>query len=276
MAELRLFIHIGLHKTGTTFMQRSVFPHWEGVDYLGKPHGASYLEKWLHRDSGNALLSNEQFSSAPVGAFLAEGGARWGEHRATRLDRLAAVFPQAAILMGVRPHADWVLSLYSQYLQFGGKCEVERFWAPFGRASPLSGEDLLIVPVIEQIARTWASQFVFSLEEIDESRRDLLFTDLATFFEVESRPKIQDDTPLNTRMTAEVAAALRARNRGSAESRARPFHTVAAMWRRATGTAAGSELKLPAKLRAEIDAFYADDWRSATELSAGLRRRAAA
>lgn len=263
MSDSELFLHIGLHKTGTTFLQRTVFPHWPGIDYLGKPYAANHLEKWVCRSSSKVLMSNEQFSSAPVGPLLIDRPASWAAHRMRCLERVHALFPEAAILLSVRPQADLVLSLYCQCLCFGGDFEMDSFWSPEPGRQPLSGADLLFAPIIERIGTLWKRFFVFSLEEFSPVRRPALFADLAAFFGVETLPTVGNDKPLNARVTREIADELRSfvRQAPATMPRSEVRARCEALARKAKDAHTGqSDLCLPVSLRDEIERYYTDDW----------------
>lgn len=43
MAQRPFYLHIGLPKTATTYLQRQIFPRITGIHYLGKPKDVSFL-----------------------------------------------------------------------------------------------------------------------------------------------------------------------------------------------------------------------------------------
>jgi hypothetical protein len=278
-APPELFLHIGLHKTGSTFLQQAVFPHWPDIDYLGKPYAANHLEGWIHRGTNKALISNEQFSSAPVGAFLVEGPERWNAHRVRCLKRLSILFPEAAIIVGVRSQPGFVLSLYSQYISFGGTLDVEEFWKADGGAAPLAGEDLLLSPAIDLIGSIWPKTFVFSLDELSGARRDLLFADLARFFGVNTRPQVSADHPINESVPQELAEKLLSQSRCAPASM--PKDALGALLRKIKEDAktagwfspwkGGTPMRLPPRMREDIETYYAEDWGRLLKLTAQTR-----
>jgi hypothetical protein len=190
------------------------------------------------------------------------------------LDRLHALFPGAGILLGVRSQAGFVLSLYSQYLRFGGTCDIDAFWTAQRSDAPLYGDDLLFMPIIERIAAEWPRLFLFALEEIAPARRSALFADMARFFGVSTRPQISADAPLNEKISREVADELLAQSRSATASMS-SRELIASLRKttergRATGVG-GHALELSAAMRSEIEAFYAEDWRATCDAIARLR-----
>ena len=105
----QVFLHVGLHKTGTTFLQYHVFPLLEGVRTL---HGWQPATALAEGAAPRTLITSENFSGWPWG-----GG--WAEQFEARMRSLAALFPRAKALIGFREHAAMLLSLYKQHLHQG-------------------------------------------------------------------------------------------------------------------------------------------------------------
>lgn len=127
-------VHIGFHKTGTTTLQRNVFPNIEGCAYVG-PTGSLGL---VFRPLAESLWSadDDAYLRASLSGFLAdvrgdastlivshESFSRYViDERTPR--RLLDVMPDARVLVCVRNQRTMVRSLYHQYLVKGG---YERF-----------------------------------------------------------------------------------------------------------------------------------------------------
>ena len=135
---MRPLLHIGYHKTGTTWLQRHVFGDpMAGFSQMG---GAQRLiavnafdfrpkriRKQMERQMGRAqaqglvpVLSSERLSGEPhFGGYDSELIA----------DRLAAVFPDARILMVVREQTSMFLSIYKEYIRRGGAATLRQYLA---------------------------------------------------------------------------------------------------------------------------------------------------
>jgi hypothetical protein len=113
-----LAFHVGLHKTGTTFLQGEVFPRLNGIQYLRWRN----LEYLIRLDETNRYLVSCEGLSGRTFAGLDE--------RRTGLSRLAQMFPRARVIIGVRRHGDFLASLYSQYLRYGGTESFSGFLDP--------------------------------------------------------------------------------------------------------------------------------------------------
>lgn len=135
---MRPLLHIGYHKTGTSWLQRHVFGDPEaGFSQIG---GAQRLiavnpfdfrpkriRKQMERRIGQAqaqglvpVLSSERLSGEPhFGGYDIELIA----------DRLATVFPNARILVVIREQTSMFLSIYKEYIRRGGAASLRQYLA---------------------------------------------------------------------------------------------------------------------------------------------------
>jgi hypothetical protein len=128
---MRPLIHIGYHKTGTTFLQKRVFTEektffnpWARsgtpIDHIALAHPlrfdpaavrAEFYSSRADTDERIPVVSHEGLSGVPF------RGRYYGE---LVPDRLSKVFPDARILIGIREQKTMLLSLYAQYVSQGG------------------------------------------------------------------------------------------------------------------------------------------------------------
>lgn len=152
-----LLIHVGLHKTGTTWLQDRVFvsnqlgfhspwgpmaspavAEFMLVDPLSFSAPETLARLGPELDAARAkglipVLSHEGLSSRPVrGTYYAP----------TVAGRLKEVFPNARIVIGIREQNGMILSLYRQFVRNGGVYSLTQFigagdeppgWAPLCR-----------------------------------------------------------------------------------------------------------------------------------------------
>jgi len=152
---IRPLVHIGLHRTGSTWFQKVVLDGQDGrpvnatqdraestarivlpreLDYDHEATRAWILE-CLDRsaEQGHApVISNERFSGNPA------AGWHDAERTATRLARL---LPDARILLVVREQKALLTSMWLQQIRIGGICGIEDFLRPASR-----GDHRLPVP----------------------------------------------------------------------------------------------------------------------------------
>lgn len=135
-ADHDIVIHVGLPKTGSTTLQRGYFPNLSGLAYLGKTAIPKYSElrtpgdfdaatarreaedALASLDRNKVLLSCESFSEHVfLPGMRIEGFA----------ERLAAVYPQARIIVILRRQDDFVESLYKMWVSAGYPFDIRTF-----------------------------------------------------------------------------------------------------------------------------------------------------
>ena len=111
-----ILLHVGLHKTGTTFLQRNVFPYIKD--------SVVYYDNIPVRDCDKdklVIVSDERFTCS-LRPYHDIANARLGWVR-----RLKKSYPDAKILIILRDKKRFVKSLYSQYVKSGGIYEYGRW-----------------------------------------------------------------------------------------------------------------------------------------------------
>ena len=106
----KIILHIGLHKTGTTFLQNHIFPRLKNTNYFRGWHGLRNITNKNHK---NILISDEKFSGDPFNL-------NYIESFKNNIDNLHMLCPKATVLISVRHPKEWILSLYKQYIHQGG------------------------------------------------------------------------------------------------------------------------------------------------------------
>lgn len=148
----RLLIHIGFHKTGTTWLQNHLF-HSASDSFISlsshKNGPSSLAEKFIYDDDGyllNAFDSNNEkinealqsiLNSSPKinrDSYYAISHERLsGNPHSSGFDasiiarRIHQVFPKAKILIVIREQTSWILSNYFQYLAMGGTHSLSKY-----------------------------------------------------------------------------------------------------------------------------------------------------
>ncbi|MEM7031271.1 MAG: sulfotransferase domain-containing protein [Chloroflexota bacterium] len=119
MQDTEIFIHIGYHKTGTTFLQHTFFPNlamnqilFPNVTYLAESQNYEpqqfvnlLVEQAKSTHHPKTIISQETLSGR------GDGDSMWDAHLIG--ERLHTTFPNAKILMVVRNQPDYILSLYT-------------------------------------------------------------------------------------------------------------------------------------------------------------------
>ena len=132
-------IHIGYHKTGTTWLQRQMFASAElgyrrisltqdGVEVFGV-HDFDFDPARCRAEMARKLERCEREGLIPVISMMRLSGNPHAGGYDSRIlaDRLAAVFPGARVLVAIREQRSMLLSTYAQYVKMGGPCSLRAY-----------------------------------------------------------------------------------------------------------------------------------------------------
>lgn len=144
MPNAPLLIHIGYHKTGTTWLQEELFNRAD-YGFCRWTRDRKYVHRAfvptspfaaipedtlaeLNQEQEVAVSRNCTFviSHERLSGYPPAGGV----DQRTIADRLAAHFPDARILIVLREQASAIRSMYSQYISDGGDLPLRRFLFP--------------------------------------------------------------------------------------------------------------------------------------------------
>ncbi|MEL4895848.1 hypothetical protein [Crocosphaera sp. Alani8] len=124
----QVYIHIGLHKTATTFLQTLVFPRLKGTIYLSRPYtqlnhafnklqyadDARYNEMEIRQElekfqnAERLFISDEMLSGIPNFNYI---------NRSVIAKRISELFPDANIILFLRGQIDLINSLYNTWVK---------------------------------------------------------------------------------------------------------------------------------------------------------------
>jgi len=135
---INIFFHIGLHKTGSTFLQKEVFTNMHKLNFLGKlpiemkniiyqdilyfdkEFQKQVIKKKLTKYKTN-LISNEALSGDPQNG---------GFYRERILEKIHECFPYAKIILFIRRQDEWALSNYKGSIRNGSNLSLKNFFLP--------------------------------------------------------------------------------------------------------------------------------------------------
>jgi hypothetical protein len=189
-----ILIHIGLHKTASSYLQFYYFPTIECINYF---HGEIALTDFIRSSKAEhktALLSNESFSGLAWNAQWKKGIANdfhFIDSFDKCLDNLHRLFPEAGLLIFFRKHGDFLISMYKQYIQEGGILQFNQFYASTG---VIRKEDLDYKHRIQKASDLFSKVYVLSYE--DFKKYGTAFLD--KFFTEELHLQ-RNDTPMDDR-----------------------------------------------------------------------------
>ena len=131
-----IYIHIGYPKTGTTFLQKELFPQVKTINYVklslinlllrritfqdSFSYDANAIKKEIERhiSNGKNVISFEGFVGQAFFKFI---------NNKLIADRLSVLFSHAKIIIAIRDQYSLLESIYKQYVQEGGVKGFRRF-----------------------------------------------------------------------------------------------------------------------------------------------------
>ena len=100
--EREIFFHVGIAKTGTTFLQDRVFPEFEGIWYIGRNRYHRAI-KIIRRSRAPRILVSYEFDL----------------HFEKAMEKFGAVFPRTTPVIVLRHHASYIASQYRRFIKNG-------------------------------------------------------------------------------------------------------------------------------------------------------------
>jgi hypothetical protein len=311
VTECPVLVHVGMARTGTTWLQKHVFansPHlFTPADPSLPPmERAKQLGRRLCKDDKERLVSELDFDVAAFrrecDAILVPASQRavisserlsgsvlsGGFDRAIISRRIKAVFPNARILLVIREQRALLMSMYIQYLKYGGWHMIEDFVDPpsDGRLPCFTPSYLMYDRLISLYQESFgkANVLVLPYEMFASAVRDYV-GEICTFAGIPELPAFPVDKVENARRRNVSSYALKRITYRFRSSSANGFApSVLPKWLRA-GTLHGLrtliDLAVPQtleksfseRLRSKLDralppGFYAESNRRAAELTA--------
>lgn len=173
----KVTIHIGMPKTGSTWLQNCILPLIKTVDVCYKESFRYSMLKW---SKPRLLLSYENYAGYPHKSAL-RGLDGWMATRARSLSNLSALFPSADIILVVRKQSELLRSIYNQYIKVGGCISFDDYC--FGDSSSSVDKDaLLYMNLLKQVRAHFNGSILllsFELFKSDKSRFGKFFLDFA-------------------------------------------------------------------------------------------------
>jgi hypothetical protein len=143
MIALTPLLHIGYHKTGTTWLQQGLFKDvdigfttpWSSMmiaDGLILPNELDFEAHAASREYEPGVRAARQRGLVPVLTWERLSGSphAGGFDSATIARRLRAVFPDGRVLIGVREQRSMIFALYQQYVRDGGVATLSGYLRP--------------------------------------------------------------------------------------------------------------------------------------------------
>lgn len=109
--EKHIFLHLGMGKTGTKFLQYKVFPKFRGICYVQRTRYRRWYRIIPKLDCERVLASNE-----------------FDRQMKRECEKLARSFPGAVPILVVRRHGSYIASQYRRFVKNGYRMPFQAFF----------------------------------------------------------------------------------------------------------------------------------------------------
>jgi hypothetical protein len=208
-----IYLHIGLWKTGTTFLQKMIFPKLKNVNYIIFRNDKEMLE--VMDKLRFSILSNDDSKKLQLvvstkllkdrNLISAEGlsGSAYFVHdnyRSNILKNIEKVFTNfnVKIILGIREQSSIIVSLYKQYLYRGGTKSLTGFIDQMNQYQmSRKGEDYFkrfeYGCYIDEIIKIFGKDnlYIYSFEELNKDKYTFL-KNLLDFLGEKEVPEFED------------------------------------------------------------------------------------
>ena len=138
-----IFWHCGMMRTGTTYLQSSVFPFFEGLEYIGKDQYANRLQIVAAKREKRFLVSYEVYQ---------------GDRGAEEIRNFARAWPEARPILVLRKQGDWLRSEYKRLLKNGVVRQFSEVWDPSNADAVYQPSDLCLADRIACLEKSFTSK----------------------------------------------------------------------------------------------------------------------
>jgi len=188
-----IILHVGMHKTGTTFLQWNVF-HFVDANYLWHVFYKSWLKDLLNpekkvnydkiKNKLSSILKDDKINIISEENIYTYQFTK-KDDRFVLLDRIKKVFPEAKIIIGIRKKEENLISWYVEYVAVGGVLDFQGFLDKHLNLKKLDYE-----PYIKKLNEYYGKEnvFVYTLDELRKNQ-DAVVKNLCKFMGIESPKK---------------------------------------------------------------------------------------
>lgn len=185
-----LIIHIGLHKTGTTYLQEVIFPQLKSVSLIRGWYSLRKIVNSCNKTRNAILISYEGLSGNPFcGSYM--------QDFYKKMKIIMKLFGNPKIVVGFRQQHTFIASLYKQYLHQGG---FKSFSYLYNNENTglIKDTDLKFRDRLMFLKDNFSNVFCYSLEQFSDSLPEFAKS-LSTFLSIpyESNDMKFDDNQSN-------------------------------------------------------------------------------
>ncbi|KPM49806.1 hypothetical protein [Jiulongibacter sediminis] len=132
-SDTEIYFHVGVERTGTKYLQKSIFPSYKKLHFINKDRYPEAKEIILKKEHKRYLVSMEL---------------NLNSHFEVEVNDFLSAFPQARIIMVMRPLSGWLVSHYKRIVKNGFNIRFDELWNQNGE-SVFDPEEIKYRPKIE-------------------------------------------------------------------------------------------------------------------------------
>lgn len=191
MKGSKIYIHIGMHKTGTTFLQNQVFKNLNEIHYI---NGGLLNEicRPSNRSEQSKLISWEGLSGRPyIGQPTKENKSLkkkiYRDSFYASVNNLKRLFPNCEIIIFIRKHEEYIVSWYRHFIKRGGVLTFKEF---YGEKGVLHPSDILYKKKIQVLKENFKVVHIFDYSDLKNKPDETIMKLLSIIDEKDFNDKI--------------------------------------------------------------------------------------
>ena len=158
----QLVFHGGMHKAGSTFLQKAVFPNLKETIYIGRYPNKPLSKLFVEKNSEILIWSDEALIGRLVDIYAGDRNHTWVEADIFNIEKLKILHPDSKLILCFREPSAWLPSIYKHFLKYGGTLNSYDFFSKV-----IDINDLKIEPRIKAAKSIYGNDFLgFYFEDL--------------------------------------------------------------------------------------------------------------
>ncbi|GAB1308269.1 hypothetical protein KH5_09520 [Urechidicola sp. KH5] len=175
--DIEIYFHLGVERTGTKYLQKSIFPFYEGIHFINKDRYHRAKEIITRREYKRYLVSMELNLSPMFEEYVSD---------------FAKNFPHAKCIMVIRRQDEWLLSHYKRIIKNGEQKTFKEFLNLETEESVYKRNDLLYMDKIQILESHFNNKPLYILYDTLDANPIAYLKEIATFVKVPFNPRTVD------------------------------------------------------------------------------------
>lgn len=152
--EKEIYFHVGLGKTASTFLQKQVFPYFEGVEYIHRNHRYKRAKEIIKESDASKFFISREFD----------------QQFEDVLTEYATHFPDTTIIIVFRKQGGWIASQYRRFVKSGLLIPFKDFFDLEGDTGVFKKHDLEYMRYIKIVEKNFTKKpLVLFYEDLRKS-----------------------------------------------------------------------------------------------------------